>query len=263
MDHQIAESDFVLVVCTATYRRRFEGKEDLGVGKGVRWESLLTANRIYGDDSINDRFIPILLASGTPDDRPIVLSGYTYYQPETDEGYDMLCRRLTRQPLIVPPNLGPLRHFTPCTSSHPIGTVPQDFDPTTPPNPSNPRPDDESPHPPYSGPRLHKRTLTQFREQFVAMASLQQITDIFDDAGVLRSEDFAPPTSGQRRTLVEQYYHTIDLDSPSDTQKLLRAFETLILRLEEANPGKGPPSITRWLESNGFTYTDGRIIPKA
>jgi SEFIR domain len=36
---QIEGSEFVLVVCTEIYRRRFEGKEVLGKGKGVSLES--------------------------------------------------------------------------------------------------------------------------------------------------------------------------------------------------------------------------------
>ena len=37
MQHQVEEADFVLVVCTDTYKRRFEGKEQPGVGKGADW----------------------------------------------------------------------------------------------------------------------------------------------------------------------------------------------------------------------------------
>ena len=42
MQEQIERSDFVIVVCTATYAGRFTGRETLpGRGKGVRWEGLL------------------------------------------------------------------------------------------------------------------------------------------------------------------------------------------------------------------------------
>src|ERR1700710_1054591 len=34
-------ADFVLVVCTETYRRRFDGREEKGRGLGVTWEGAI------------------------------------------------------------------------------------------------------------------------------------------------------------------------------------------------------------------------------
>src|SRR3712207_3824521 len=39
-------ADFVLLVCTETYRRRILGEEEPGRGLGVRWEGNLIYNRI-------------------------------------------------------------------------------------------------------------------------------------------------------------------------------------------------------------------------
>jgi hypothetical protein len=36
---QIDAADFILCICTATYRRRFEGKETPGIGRGVTFEA--------------------------------------------------------------------------------------------------------------------------------------------------------------------------------------------------------------------------------
>src|SRR5687768_2025872 len=38
MLRHIADSPYVLVVCSPLYRRRFEGREKRGVGKGAKWE---------------------------------------------------------------------------------------------------------------------------------------------------------------------------------------------------------------------------------
>lgn len=38
MERQIEEADFVLVVCTETYERRFRGVEEPGRGLGGSWE---------------------------------------------------------------------------------------------------------------------------------------------------------------------------------------------------------------------------------
>ncbi|MBV8126537.1 MAG: toll/interleukin-1 receptor domain-containing protein, partial [Planctomycetaceae bacterium] len=47
MDRSLDEAQFVLMVCTETYRRRVMGREEPGKGHGVRWEGSLIYNRIY------------------------------------------------------------------------------------------------------------------------------------------------------------------------------------------------------------------------
>ena len=50
MERNLDAADFVLMACTATYRRRVRGEEESGHGTGVRWEGTLIYNRIaYGD----------------------------------------------------------------------------------------------------------------------------------------------------------------------------------------------------------------------
>ena len=65
MDRNIDETQFVLMVCTETYRRRVMGREEPGKGLGVRWEGSLIRNRIYNDKPSGSRFIPILLLPGS------------------------------------------------------------------------------------------------------------------------------------------------------------------------------------------------------
>ena len=82
---------------------------------------------------------------------------------------------------------------------------------------------------------------------------------IFDAAGIKLRNDFQPPVSGQRRTLVEQYYASLDFFSSSDTQKLVTAFEELIDQLSEANAQTTIEGLLRRMERDGFRYDRGRF----
>ncbi len=113
MDRQIAEADFVLVVCTATYLRRFTGQEQPAVGHGVNWESLLTANDIYANGARNTKYIPVLFSDGKVEDIPRPLQGATRYWIDTPEEYDRLYRHLTNQPNVRKSELGRLRTLPP------------------------------------------------------------------------------------------------------------------------------------------------------
>jgi TIR domain len=106
MEHQIRDADFVLVVCSAIYLRRVEGKEEPNKGQGIVWEINSIYNRLYSAKLVSDKFIPVLLEGASPDDIPLPLKGFTYYRADTASGYDGLYRRLIRQPLINKPPLG-------------------------------------------------------------------------------------------------------------------------------------------------------------
>jgi RNA polymerase sigma factor (sigma-70 family) len=106
MEQQIRDSDFVLVACTATYDKRARGDEIPGKGKGARFESLLTYQDIFDNDSKNDKFIPILFDSNDSKFIPKPLKPFQYYLVDTKSGYEKLYRKLTSQPLIVKPKIG-------------------------------------------------------------------------------------------------------------------------------------------------------------
>ena len=60
MERLTRESDYVLVVCTESYLEGYEGGRPPKVGQGVKWESLLTSNDIYYNDSENNKYIPAI-----------------------------------------------------------------------------------------------------------------------------------------------------------------------------------------------------------
>src|SRR5512135_1392410 len=112
MDRNIRDTDFVLMVCTATYLRRVMSEEEPGLGLGVRWESKLIYNRIYHDQPSGSRFIPILLPGSEPAHIPTPVLGHNRYQiasfSRTDRGYDDLYRHLMNKPEVIAPRIGTL-----------------------------------------------------------------------------------------------------------------------------------------------------------
>ena len=103
MDKNIAEAEFVLMICTQTYLNRVMGKEETGKGLGVKWEGNLIYNRIYEQDSIDEKFIPILFTHEDKKYIPLPLKGKTFYLVTDKNAYIALYRRLTHQPEIKKP----------------------------------------------------------------------------------------------------------------------------------------------------------------
>lgn len=104
--NQVVHADFVLLVCSAQFRRRFEGnfpgKTD-HAHRAVAWEGLLASQLVYGDREQNARFIPVLLPGGTVQDIPVELRSSTLYG--LPEQYEELYRRLVGE-VKGPPPLG-------------------------------------------------------------------------------------------------------------------------------------------------------------
>jgi len=108
MDEQLRTAGFVLMICTATYRKRVEGREEPGQGHGVLWEGHLIYQSIYNAATKNDRFVPVLLEGATSEDIPLPLQGVPFYRPLDEGGYEDLYRRLTGQARVQKGELGSL-----------------------------------------------------------------------------------------------------------------------------------------------------------
>lgn len=109
MECQIREADFVLVICTETYLRRVEHREEPQKGHGVLWEANAIYNHLYSEGTVNKKFIPVLVGGSSPKDIPLPLKGFTRYGVDADEGYVALYRHLTAQPEVNKPALGHLK----------------------------------------------------------------------------------------------------------------------------------------------------------
>jgi len=106
MEERIAESQFVLMICTETYLRRVLKKEQPGQGRGATWEAHLIYQHIYEDGSRNERFLCVIMHETDAQYIPTPLRTFSHYPVWREEGYEALLRRLTNQPEIVPPPLG-------------------------------------------------------------------------------------------------------------------------------------------------------------
>lgn len=122
MINQIEEADFVLIVCTENYEKRFKGKDEVGTGMGAKWEGAIITQELYYSEA-NNKCIPIVFSPEDSEYIPSILKSATYYvlnmEEINDETYDELYIRLTYQKLVLKPEIGKLRPITPkyCSSS--------------------------------------------------------------------------------------------------------------------------------------------------
>ena len=107
-ESQISKADFVLLVCTDTYRKRVEHPDETQGGAGAFWEANLIRRRLYDGKGVNDHFVPVFFGASGSSAIPEMLEGFSYYQIDSPAGYIALYRRLTNQPEVERPELGKL-----------------------------------------------------------------------------------------------------------------------------------------------------------
>ena len=106
MMDEIDAADFVLVVCTETYHRRFRGHEEAGKGKGATWEGAVITQELYESHCQTTKFIPVIFDPPGGEHIPIVLKGGSHYLVSSAEDYQKLYRVLTDQPAVPRPEVG-------------------------------------------------------------------------------------------------------------------------------------------------------------
>jgi len=109
MLNQLDAAQFVLIVCTETYYRRFRGLEEPGKGKGADWEGAIITQEIYDVRSCTLKFVPVLFAPQDQSFIPEPLRGWTHYTPTSEEGYKTLYDFLLGQAGVEPSPLGELK----------------------------------------------------------------------------------------------------------------------------------------------------------
>lgn len=105
---QLDWADYVLVVCTDTYYRRFRGHEEPGKGKGADWEGALITAAIYEARSRARKFVPVLFESSAEPFIPEPLRGRAFHVLNSEAPYIALYRFLTNQPELHPVPRGEL-----------------------------------------------------------------------------------------------------------------------------------------------------------
>lgn len=112
MMNQVDDAEFVLVVCTPTYYRRFRGREVEGVGRGADWEGAIITQQIYDSRSTGTKFIPVIFDPCDTVCVPDPLRGRTCYTVSSEAQYHALYDVLLGQAAVPPAPLGPLRRRT-------------------------------------------------------------------------------------------------------------------------------------------------------
>jgi internalin A len=106
MQENIESAEFVLMVCTETYKRRFEGKEKPGKGLGASWEGTIIRQDLYQAQSRSTKFIPVVFSHDDSPHIPTILRSKGTYTLRDKESYTDLCYRLKKQSRVHKPELG-------------------------------------------------------------------------------------------------------------------------------------------------------------
>jgi hypothetical protein len=117
------------------------------------------------------------------------------------------------------------------------------------------------------------RAIPKWRQRvkhMVAIWVLRQIQDEFDAARIDCDLKYTPPVSGQRRTLIEQYYKTVDWTDIGYVCKVIQVYEAVLqqatipsfgLNDEEKKRAKAEIEKLAWfLKRDGFDWTGERIV---
>jgi len=137
---QIQDADIVISVCTETYLRRFDGREEPGRGKGVTFEGRLIRQAIFDSHGGGGKFIPVVFDLADQRHIPVTLRDRTWYVVSHDAesrwelNYQALLQRLRKaspvggspQPSNVPhePNVAStLAAGAPTKDSRPANTT--------------------------------------------------------------------------------------------------------------------------------------------
>jgi hypothetical protein len=100
------------------------------------------------------------------------------------------------------------------------------------------------------------RTRRAFREHLVGWP-LRAIQDLFENEGIQLGQG-SPAVTGQRRSLVERYYATVDWTAPQEVRRMLRAYEHILADADLPAPTYG--ELKRYLEWDGYTMdATGRL----
>lgn len=113
MVNSISEADFVIMICTEEYNNRIMCKTEPGIGRGVKWEGKMIFQNLYNDDSLNNKFIPVIFDYDDAQYVPMPLQDATIYNVNVDEEYEALYWRLRGINPKQKPNLGGLKPLMP------------------------------------------------------------------------------------------------------------------------------------------------------
>ncbi len=114
VSNQLATADFVIIVCTKVFLRRFRGEDKASIGLGVEYEGALLQETNFNDSSLFEvgrkttRYLPVVFSNTDSAYIPPQFRALTFYNLTGPEGYGFLYRRLTNQPKLAASPIGEL-----------------------------------------------------------------------------------------------------------------------------------------------------------
>ncbi len=106
MEKQVESADFVLLICTPLYLKRYKGEDSEG-GRGVTFEGMIISQTLYDAHYKNTKFIAVIPDDGNINNVPLALKDFTNYR--IYENYQKLYRLLTNQPATPAREIGSTR----------------------------------------------------------------------------------------------------------------------------------------------------------
>jgi hypothetical protein len=104
MEREITEAQWILLVYTETYRRRFDLEEEQGKGRGVAWEARIVRGALYDKPDGLHRCVPVIFSRADAKHIPLVFGDAPSFH--LDDDYAALQRHLLRAAEIPLPPLG-------------------------------------------------------------------------------------------------------------------------------------------------------------
>lgn len=105
MEKRIEWAEFVVIVCTKTYQRRFRGDEEPGIGRGSSWEGTIIRQHLYNNQLVCTKFIPVVFSSQDLNYVPLIFNGNDKYTLEDEKSFKELCYRLRKEPIVAIPDV--------------------------------------------------------------------------------------------------------------------------------------------------------------
>lgn len=116
---------------------------------------------------------------------------------------------------------------------------------------------------------ISRKTRNELRG-FLGGYTLRQIEKEFDSAYIEPDLEYQPTTSGERRSLVEQYYHKMNWANWNDVHKFLKLYGSIISELErkiENSPDsyevehnkESHKMLLHWITNDGFVWANGAL----
>jgi hypothetical protein len=108
MRRRLKEAEYVLLVCSESYYRRFHGDEKVGKGKGATREGAMIDLDLYEERGETLKYVAVLLAQTDEAFIPDPLRGHTHYLLTSEINYQALKTFLAGRAGVTPAPLGKL-----------------------------------------------------------------------------------------------------------------------------------------------------------